>query len=159
MLYEFFVYIITFKSFGAYNIWEVKIMFNSNCGYRMDCPIISVLASIIIGIITAFLTFSATITVTPAFLWVVFGIAIVYLAIVLFKSLGGSGIRGCICNILPIFLAGILGTILLSVILLGITFAATSVIGAIVTGALLLFFSLIITSTACLIKCLTGCDE
>lgn len=135
-------------------------MSNSNCSCKIACPIIAVLASIIIGIITAFLTFSATITVTPAFLWVLFGVAIVYLAIVLLTaSFRCAGVRRCICDILQVLLTGILGTVLTSVILLAITFAATSVIGAIITGALLFFFSLTITTTACLVKCIAGCDE
>ena len=135
-------------------------MSNSNCGCKMACPVMAVLASIIIGIITAFLTFSATIAVTPAFLWVLFGVAVVYLAITLLTASFRCGsIRRCICDILPVLLTGILGTVLTSVILLAITFVATSVIGAIITGALLLFFSLIITTTACLVKCIAGCEE
>ena len=49
-------------------------------------------------------------------------------------------------------LIGILGTILFSVILLGVTFAATSVIGAIIAGLAVGFFALIISATACLVK-------
>ena len=135
-------------------------MSSSNCGCKMGCPVMAILVSIIIGIITAFLTFSATIAVTPAFLWVLFGVAVVYLAITLLTaSFRYGSIRRCICDILPVLLTGILGTVLTSVILLAITFAATSVIGAIITGALLLFFSLIITTTACLVKCIVGCEE
>lgn len=133
-------------------------MANFSCGCKSDCAGIAIVASIIIGIITAFLRFTAVITVTPAFLWVTLGIAVVYLAILLAVS---PTIRrsGCVCTNLPVLLTGILGTILTSVILLAITFVATSVIGAIITGALLLFFSLIITSVACLIKCIAGCAD
>ena len=134
-------------------------MFNCNCRY--NCTGLGIIASIILGVVTAFLTFTATITVTPAFLWVLFGIGVVGLAFLLIYSalLRRSTAGGCICNILPAVLTGILGTILTAVILLGITFAATSIIGAIITGVLIFFFSLIITSTACLISCTAGCSE
>lgn len=136
-------------------------MTNYNCGCRINCTGIAVLAAIIIGIITAFLTFSAVIAVTPAFLWVLLGIAVVYLAITLIISpvIRNTGISDCVCGIVPVLLAGILGTILLSIVLLGITFAATSVIGAIITGVLLAFFTLLITTTACLVKCIAGCRD
>lgn len=132
-------------------------MSNFGCNCRSSCTLLSVVASLVIGIITAFLTITAAITVTPAFLWVVLGVAVVYLAILLFTR--GRGNRGCICNILPVLLAGILGAILLAVVLLAISFAATSIIGAIITGLLLAFFSLIFTTTACLVSCEAGCDD
>lgn len=134
---------------------------NCSCNYRYSCTGIAVIASIIIGIITAFLRFSAVITLTPAFLWVLFGIAVVYLGVTLITS-AYTGIREnrrCVCQILPFLLTGILGTILAALILLGITFAATSVLGAVIAGALLLFFSLTITSTVCLVKCVAGCND
>ncbi len=131
-------------------------MANLCCTCKTDCAGLAIVASIIVGIITAFLQFSAIITVTPAFLWVVLGIAVVYLAILLAVS---PIIRrnSCVCNNLSVILVGILGAILTSIILLAITFAATSVIGAIITGALLTFLSLILTTVACLVKCITGC--
>lgn len=135
-------------------------MYNCNC--TVNCPLLSIVASIIIGIITAFLRITAVITTTPAFLWVVLGIAVVYLAIILISL---TLIRGpdtrldCLCPILSTLLAGILGAILLSIVLLAIEFVATSIIGAIITGLLLAFLSLIFTSTACLVKCIARCDD
>ena len=136
-------------------------MSNINCNCETSCALRAIIASIIIGIIAAFLRITAVITITPAFLWVVFGIAVVYLAITLIASTlaRSQGIRRCICSNLRTLLAGILGTVLTSVILLGIEFAATSIIGAIITGLLLLFFSLTITSTACLVQCTAGCTN
>ncbi len=133
----------------------------TNCNCRYNCTGLGAIASIILGVITAFLTFTATITVTPAFLWVLFGIGIGALALLLLYSvlLRRSTTRDCICNILPTVLTGILGTILATVILLGIAFAATSIIGAIITGALIFFFSLIITSLVCLVLCTAGCSD
>lgn len=136
-------------------------MSNLCCGCRNECIGLGVLASIVIGIITAFLTFSAVITVGTAFLWVALGVAIVYLALIFVAStfIRFSGIRECLCRVLPVLITGILGTILTSLVLLAVTFAATSVIGAIITGLLLLFFSLIITSVVCFIKCSANCTE
>lgn len=133
----------------------------TNCSCRCNCTGIGFIASIILGVVGAFLTFAATIVITPVFLWVPFGIAVVALGLVLLYTalLRRSQTRECVCNILPTVLTGILGTILTSVILLGITFAATSILGAIISGALIFFFSLIITSVACLVSCTAGCGD
>ena len=132
-----------------------------SCTPGSQCPLISIGISAIIGIITTLLSITAIITVTPAFLWVLLGIAVVYLAVnlavaALFKC---RGTCRCAKAPLSLILTGILGTILLSIVLLGITFPATSVIGAIIVGVLLFFFSLFIISTACLIRCLYGFDS
>ena len=131
------------------------------CSCKSNCSVIAIIASVIIGIIAAVLRATAVITVTPAFLWVVLGVAVVYLGVTLVTSASFSGVnvKNCICPVLSVLLTGILGAILTSVILLGIAFSATSVIGAIITGALIAFFSLIFTETACLIKCLARCEE
>lgn len=130
-------------------------------GCSFNCAGISVVASIIVGIIAAFLRITGVITVSSAFLWVVFGIAIVYLAVLLFTASVSnySNFRRCMCSILNVLLVGILGAILASIILLAIEFAVTSIIGAVLVGALIFFFSLIITATACLVRCLTRCYD
>jgi len=134
--------------------------FNCSCSITNKCSILAVIISVIIGVITTVLTITAAITVTPAFLWVLFGIAVVYLLGVLVASpyIKISASKRCLCTVLPLLLLGILGTVITSVILLGITFAATSIAGAIITGLLLLFFFLVITSTICLVKCVADCD-
>lgn len=123
-------------------------------GCRNTCTSIAVVAGLIIGVVTAFLRIMAVITVTPAFLWVTFGIAIVYLATLLASALflKGAADYSCTGKTVSTILIGILGTVLFSVVLLAIPFVATSIIGAIITGMLLFFFSLIITATACLVK-------
>ena len=133
----------------------------SNCFCRFNCTLFAIIVSVIAGIVAALLNITAVITVTPAFLWVLFGIAVVYLAITLLASsfARGLGIRNCVCSILNVLFTGILGTILTAVILLGITFAATSILGAIFVGLLLGFFVLTIVTTTCLVKCILGCDE
>ncbi|MBQ7935407.1 MAG: hypothetical protein IJ333_03560 [Clostridia bacterium] len=125
-----------------------------SCECRGSCTGLAVVSSLIIGIITAFLQITGVITVTPAFLWVLLGIAVVYLAVAL-AAIPCRQCSGCYsegCASLSALLIGILGTILFSIILLGVAFAATSVIGAIFVGALLFFFFLIVTSTACLVR-------
>ncbi len=127
---------------------------------RTGCTVIAVVASLIIGIITAFLRITATITLTPAFLWVLLGIAVVYLAVTLFS---GAIFRkeNCddLCAIVTAQIVGIIGTVLLSIVFLAIEFAATSIISAILTGGLLFFFFLMVTSSACLVRCFFNCND
>lgn len=124
------------------------------------CTVIAVAASLILGVIAAFLRITAAITVTPAFLWVLFGIAVVYLAVTLVSAaLLRNGCCESLCSIVNALLAGALGTILLSVVLLGIEFVATSVLGAVLTGALIFFFFLTVTSAACLVRCFYNCNS
>ena len=124
---------------------------NCNCGF--SCTGIALIASIAVGVLAAIFRYIAIITVTPAFLWVTFGIAIGLLGISLLRR---GREDACECRAQTPFLIGILGTILTSIILLGITFAATSLIGAIITGALLFFFSYTIISAVCKLTC--GCN-
>lgn len=128
------------------------------CGRKNNCTIFAFIISAIIGVVAALLRITATITVTPAFLWVVFGIAVGYLAVILTVT----GLTNATCRdvktAISTALAGILGTILFAVVLLAITFVATSVLGAIIVGLLLFFFSLTITATACLVKAYTECE-
>lgn len=131
------------------------------CIRSNNCVNLAVIVSVIIGIVTALLRITAAITVTPAFLWVVLGIAVVYLAVALATAPWLRGTPAC-CGVRPsvsALLIGILGTILLSIVLLGITFAATSVLGAIITGLLALFFSLTIITTACVVKQTVNCNN
>lgn len=136
-------------------------MANYGCYCKTNCAGLVIVAGIIIGIITGMLTFMGTITLTPAFLWVLLGIAVVYLGITFVTSAlaGNSSLRACGCSNIPIYLIGILGTILTSLILLGVTFPATSIIGTIISGLLLAFFTLIVGSAACFIKCQLNCYD
>lgn len=129
------------------------------CQNRLSCTAAAVIASIIIGIITAFLRITAVIAETPAFLWLAFGIAVGYLAVTLIAAALKRRSSCCAEVTLGAQLAGVLGTLLFSVILLAVSFAATSVVGAIITGVLLFFVSLTLTSTACLVKCLFGDND
>lgn len=133
-------------------------MTDMNCSCRYNCVLFAAAASLVIGIITAILTVTATITIAPVFYWVVLGIAILFLIgafVTLPRSTNTE--RNCICANVTALLVGVLGTVFTALVLLGVDFAATSVLGAIVTGALLAFFSLIITTVACIIRCFANC--
>lgn len=124
-----------------------------NCNRRCDFLVFGIAASIVVGIVAAVLNFTAIITVGTAFFWVTLGVAVVYLAILLIAALANCrcSLTACASRALYALIAGILGTILFSLVLLAITFAATSALGAIIVGLLLGFFALIITSSGSLI--------
>ena len=123
-----------------------------NCDCKCNCTPLAFIAALIIGVVAAFLQITAVITVTPAFLWVLFGVAVGFLAIGVLAGCSNRCDNGCGCNALSTLLIGALGTALVAVILLGVTFAATSVVGAIFTGLLLFFFALLLGNAACLIR-------
>ncbi len=135
-------------------------MTNSNCSPNIGCSWFAVLVGIILGIITGFLRFSAVITITPVFFWVTFGIAVATLFI-LFLTTQFTRLpsKDCTCLTVTTLLVGVLGTILSSLILLAFAFVATSIIGAIITGFLVFFFTLNIAALACLTTCSTDCNE
>ncbi len=134
---------------------------NCNCNCRCNCVIVALVVSLIVAVVGAFLQITAAIAIAPVFYWAALGIAVVYLgglagAMVLARSPRQHGICGCAS--LNALLAGILGVIATGVVLLIVDVAAASVIGAILTGLLLGFLSLIFTSTACYIRSFTDCE-
>lgn len=133
--------------------------FNCGCSCKCNCTFLSIVASVIIGIITAFLSITGVITLTSAFLWVVFGIGVVYLAVVLIACAVSRSTPQCecFCSTLSTLLISAILTAFSAVILLGVTFAAASVVGAIFAGLLLFFLFLTLCETACLVK-LLKCD-
>lgn len=131
-------------------------LFGCNC--RCNCTFVAVVAAIIIGVIAAFLQITGVITVTAAFLWVVLGIAVVYLAVLLVTSaLARREGTACLCSSLNSVLIGILGSALFAVVLLAVGIVATSVVSAILVGLLLFFLSLILAGTACAVRELSDC--
>ena len=134
---------------------------NCNCNCRCNCVIVALVVSLIAAVVGAFLQITAAIAIAPAFYWAALAVAVVYLgglagAMVLARCPRQHGICGCAS--LNALLAGILGTIATGVVLLIVDVAAASVIGAILTGLLLGFLSLIFTSTACYIRSFTDCE-
>lgn len=131
-----------------------------NCSCKCTCILAAVITSAIVGILAAFFQITGTITVTTAFLWVVFGIAVVYLGVLTVAVALAERADRCdrLCSRLNLLLIGILGAILLAVVLLAFGIIATSVVSAILVGLLLFFFTLVFTGSACLIRCLAGCS-
>ena len=136
-------------------------LFNCNCNCRPSCGAYAGIAGAIIGVVAAFLQITGVITVAPVFLWVTLGIAVVYLAVL---AIAGalrrrSSCNRCECSAVGTLLLGILGTALLSAVLLAVGIVATSVVSAILVGLLLLFTTLILGGTACLVRCLFDCED
>ena len=136
-------------------------MSDFGCYCKCSCRIAAVIASVIIGVVTAFLQITGVITVAPVFLWVAFGIAVVYLGVLVVAAAlsGAEEAAGCLCTALNALLIGILGTILFAVVLLAVGIVATSILSAVLVGILLFFFSLTLTSTACLVRSLADCSR
>ena len=132
-----------------------------NCGCKGSCTVAAFIASAIIGVLAAFFQITGVITVTPAFLWVAFGIAVVYLAVLVVASaLNRGAVQGeCLCDQLNALLIGILGTILFALVLLAVGIVATSVVSAILVGLLLFFLSLTLTASACFVRCQANCGS
>lgn len=131
-----------------------------SCECKFSCGGLAIGSSIIVGILAAVLSFTGLLTIAPVFYWVTLGVAVVYLGAILIASLTSRYNESscCVCRSIPLILLGILGTILTSLILLAADFGAAAILGAIIIGAELFFFSLIFTSAACLIRCLFNCD-
>ena len=155
-LLYFFIFTFLTSSFLYHKMERggEKLMSIFCCENKPSCVTLAVIASAILGVVAALLQITAVITVTPAFLWVALGTAIVYLVVLLATSrcCRASGCCRCGNAALTAILTGILGTALTSVILLAITFVATSIIGAVLVGLLILFLSLIVSATACLVS-------
>ena len=136
-------------------------LLNCNCSSKCNCTLAAIAASAIIGILAAFFQITAVITISPVFLWVAFGIAVVFLGVLVVSAAltGRSEACACLCSALNVLLAGILGTILLAVVLLAVGIVATSVISAILVGLLFFFLTLTFTSAACLARCLVNCGN
>lgn len=132
---------------------------NCSCGCKCNCTVGAIVISAILGVLAAFLQITGTITITPVFLWVVLGVAAVFLGILLLtRSARSDGRTGCACAALTLILAGILGSVLLGLVLLAVGITATSVLSAILVGILVFFFTLIFTGAVCLIRCTADCE-
>lgn len=135
-------------------------MTSCNCPCKSNCALIAVIISAILGVVAAFLQISGVITVTTAFLWVTLGIAVVYLGLLVATTMSRrNGALNCLCSGLNAVLAGILGTILFALVLLAVGITATSILSAVLVGLLIAFLTLIFTASACLVRCVTDCDD
>ena len=129
------------------------------CETRCRCTLAAIIVSAILGVLATLFQITGIITVAPVFLWVAFGIGVVYLAVLVIAGAlqGRQGTGDCFCDTLDVLLAGILGSILLAVVLLAVGIVATSVISAILVGLLVFFFALTLTATACFVRKLMDC--
>ena len=136
-------------------------MLDCNCNCRCRCNLIALIASLLIGVIAAFLQITGVLAVSTTVLWTALIIAVAYLAVLILSMalMGRKEACACLCTNLRALVAGALGTILFALVLLLIDVAAASVIGAILVGLLLFFFALLFASSACLIKCLADCRD
>jgi hypothetical protein len=133
-------------------------IFGCNC--RWSCTAAAAIVSAILGVLAAFFQITAVITFTPVFALVAFGIAVVYLGVLVVTTALARRAEPCrcICPILNTVLTGILGAILFAVVLLAVGIVATSVLSAILVGLLVFFFALALTGSACLVRCLADCE-
>ena len=131
-----------------------------NCNCRWNCTLLGVVSAAILGVVAAFLFISGTIAVGTAFLWVALGIGVVYLAGLAFASTRCRCVEpsACLCRVLNALLAGVLGTILISLVLLAVGIVATSTLSAVLVGGLVFFLWLTVASAACYVRCAADCD-
>ena len=128
------------------------------CSCRCNCTLIGLAASVLLGVIAAFLAIAGTITVAVTFGWVTLGIAVVYLAVALVAvSCYGCG-SDCKCAALRALIAGVLSMALASLVVLAVGLVATSVVSALLIGWLVASLALTLVSTACLVSDLAGCN-
>ncbi len=134
--------------------------YGCSCGCRWSCAAVAVVISVILGVVAAFLLFAGIIAVTPVLQGVAFAVAVGYLAALLVATalLRRRETERCLCGSIRTVLAGILGTVLFSAVLL-LTGVAGGIVGSILVGLLVLFFALLLTGTACLVQCLAGCER
>lgn len=131
-----------------------------NCNCNFNCILAAVISSVVVGVVTAFLQILGIITAGTAFLWVALGIAVVYLAGLVWASALSRGRERsvCLCRSLNALLVGVLGTALLSLVLLAVGVVATSVLSAVLVGLLVFFLWLTLASSACYVRCVADCN-
>lgn len=131
------------------------------CDCKRNCALTALIFSAIVGVLTAFLQITGVITVTTTFLQVVFAIGVVYLGLLVAASVltRRTVTPECTCETLRQLLFAILGSITAAVILLAVGIVATSILNAILVGVLLFFFALMLSGTACYVRCLNGCEN
>lgn len=131
----------------------------TNCSCRFSCTGVAAVISAIVGVVTALLTVTGTITIAPLFFTVAAATAAGALVLLFLAAVFGRfGCSCCLQNSIVAVLIGALGVLATTAVLTSVVFAATSILGAVITGLLLAFLSLIFVSYACLIRCLTDCD-
>lgn len=138
-------------------------MSNCSCSSqcRWNCTAIGIIISIVAGIIGAIVLATTTPVIPVAIYWGALVTALVYLAVVLIavaiSRLVGTG--SCLCDTLPTVLTGIIGTIILSILVLVINIATITLPLAILIGVLIAFIGILLSGLVCLITCIAGCNS
>lgn len=95
----------------------------------------SIALSIIFAIIVGVLFFMGFITGITTVIWIVFGLAVLnYIIFLIISALDIEKIRECKCRYLTGIFVGIIGTIILSIVALGIVLSTGSIISSIVAA-------------------------
>lgn len=130
------------------------------CKTKCDCTLISVIASVIAGIIAAFLNFSGTIVLPQFVLWIFFGVALGLLALAFAAAPFACRCanKECFCASVTAFLIGVFGAVTAALVLVLVDITAGGLLASLITGLLFGFFALTITSAGCIVKNLFGCD-
>ena len=134
-------------------------MKSCNCYCKDNCTAVAIVAALVVGIVSAFLQVTGAIAVSTVFLWALLGGGAVYLlALVAASALAHHTAANRCCNALLAILVGILGTCLLSALLLLVDITA-GVLLAVLVGLLAFFVTLVLTASACYVRCSTNCDD
>lgn len=128
---------------------------------RCVCTVNAFASAVLFGFAGAILHFEHFFALQPCFLWALLGLSAVYLAALIVAFTLGKGKISCRyrCVILNTLLAAILGAVLFCVLLLGVGTSISHGLCSVLVGLLIAFFSLTLTSTACLVKCLALCEK
>ena len=95
----------------------------------------SIALSIIFGIIVGALFFMGFITGIETVIWIVFGLAVLnYILFLMIDLLDNEYLSTCKCKYLTGIFVGIIGTIILSIVALGIVLSVGSIISSIVAA-------------------------
>ena len=132
-----------------------------SCQCRWNCTAIGIIISIIAGVVGAILLATTTPVIPVAIYWGALVTALVFLTVVLIATaisrLAGTGT--CLCDTLPTVLAGIIGTIVLSIVVLVLNIATITIPIAILLGVLITFIGILLSGLVCLITCIAGCNS
>ena len=131
-----------------------------SCNCKCSCTGTAVIASAIIGVLTAFAQITGVITVTPEFIWILSGITVAYLGVfaAAVAVARKTAHRRCLRSPLGALLLGILGTLVLALVLLATSIEASGLLRALLSGFLLFFFALTLTAAPCFLRCLADCE-
>ena len=136
-------------------------MSNCTCECRWNCAAIGIIISLIVGVVGAIILATTTPVIPVAIYWGTLVTALVFLAVTLIVTAITRlvGTASCLCNTLPTLLSGIIGTIILSIVVLVINIATITLPLAILLGVLIAFAGIMLSGLVCLTTCIAGCSS